>query len=947
MKKLLLSILVALSISAEAQEAAILNWAQRIGGTGADRSRDMVVDAAGNVYTTGYYSGTVDFDPGAGVSNLTSAGSSDIFISKIDGSGNLVWAKSIGGGGADSPMAIAIDATGNVYITGGFATTADFDPGPGTFNMTSAGQTDIYIAKYDASGNFVWAKGIIGGTWYDHGYSILVDGTGNVHVVGRFYYQGGARDFDPGPGTFFLTADWEDIFILKLDNNGNFIWAKDIGNVLESRGYSVALDAAGNVYTTGYFLGTVDFDPGAGTYNLTSVGGSTGWDVFYSKLDANGNFVWAKAMVNSTSTYYTDGYYGRKIAVDGAGNVYSSGRYSGTTDFDFDAGTFNLTPNGGYDIYLLKMSTDGDFIWAKSIGGTGYDEGFSLYLGATADIYLTGFFVNTVDFDPGPSTFNLTASGANDDIFISKFDTNGDLKWAASMGGTLDDQGFGVSIDASNNVYVSGWFQGTADFDPGACAFNQSSAGGDDMFITKLNQVTTSPLSITSLSPVSGPIGSPVVITGTGFSTTASDNAVEFNGTAAIISASTTTTLTTTVPAGATTGSIKVTVSCVSVTSSTNFTVTASPIITITTQPSDYIACVGETATFTTAATGTTNITFQWQFSPDGIVPYVDITNGNGYSNATTATLSINTTGNFGAGRYQCRVNGDFAAEVISNDEGLFLYPVPAAPTTTGASTCINGKATLQASGATDGEYLWYTVPTGGTSIANEFNSTFLTPSLTTTTTYFVSISKSGCESTRTPVVATVTATVCGPVFTPQVLVTQVEGKIVIDLVPLITTNGTLDVTSIRVTTSLNSGALAEVVDGVLTIDYKGKSFSGRETITIEACNSNGECNQQQFAIDVVGEIVVYNAVSPGTDNKNDIFFLQYIDVLPATQKNTVIILNRWGDVVWETDDYNNTTRVFRGLNKNGNELPTGVYFYRITFTSSKKPMEGFISLKR
>lgn len=452
------------------------------------------------------------------------------------------------------------------------------------------------------------------------------------------------------------------------------------------------------------------------------------------------------------------------------------------------------------------------------------------------------------------------------------------------------------------------------------------------------------PPTISSFAPTSGPVGMTVTITGTNFDTTPANNIVKFNGTTATVSASTATSITITVPAGATTGTISVTVAGNTAVSTTNFTVTPSPVITITTQPSDFVACAGQTATFTTTATGTTTITYQWQFSADGVAPFTDIANGGGYSNVTTSTLSVNTTGNFGVGRYRCRVNGDFATEVISNDEGLFIKPIPAAPGTTGASTCKNGKVTLQASGANNGDYLWYTLPTGGTAITDEFNSTFLTPALTATTTYYVSISKSGCESPRTPVVATITSLVCGPVITPQKLVTQVEGKITIDLVPLITTSGTLDVNSIRVTAPLNSGASAVVVAGVLTIDYKGKSFSGNEVITIEACNTNGDCNQQPFTIEVAGEIVVYNAVSPNGDGKNDFLVLQYIESI--SPKNQVSIYNRWGDEVFSISDYDNKTRVFKGLSTSGNKLPSGTYFYKIIFANDQKTISGFLSLR-
>ncbi len=601
--------------SIHAQETVALSWMKHLGGIGSTRGRDMVLDAAGNVYTTGAYNNTVDFDPGPGIFNLTSTGGSQIFVSKLDTDGNFVWAKSMGGSGADTGQGIAVDASGNVYITGGFTGTADFDPGPGAFNLTAATTTeyDIYIVKLNVNGDFVWAKGIIGGTWWDNGQDIAIDAAGNVHVVGRFYTQGGARDFDPGPGTFFLTAGQEDVFILKLDTNGNFVWARDFGaGSLENRGYSIILDATGNVYTTGYFEGTIDFDPGAGTANLTASGD---WDIFYSKLDANGNFVWARSMVNSITNYYSIGDHGSKIALDAAGNLYATGRYNGTVDFDLGPGTFNLTASGGgYDIYLTKFDASGNFVWAKTMGGTGYDEGFSIAVDATGNkIYLAGLFVQTVDFDPGAGTFNLTSIGG-DDIFFSKFDGSGNLVWATSMGGTSGDQGYYIAPNSSGDLNVVGYFQGTVDFDPSTCVQNLTSLGGQNIFIGKLREISViPPPSISGFLPLLGSIGSTVTITGTNFNLTPSNNSVSFNGTNAVVTASTGTSITTTVPVGATTGKISVTVNCITIVSPSDFTVTDNFVTRWN------LATAGSGATqlsFGTATSGTVNYT--WQQLPSG-----------------------------------------------------------------------------------------------------------------------------------------------------------------------------------------------------------------------------------------------------------------------------------------------------------------------------------------
>jgi len=473
------TILLSLAIAAMVTVANAQNfvWAKQMGGTGHDNGYSITTDASGNVYTTGYFEGTVDFDPGAGIFNLTSAGQSDIFISKLDASGNFVWAKKMGGTSYDYGYSITTDASGNVYTTGYFQGTVDFDPGPGTFNLTSAGQSDIFISKLDASGNFVWAKQI-GGTSYDECYSITTDASGNVYTTG--YFQG-TVDFDPGAGIFNLTsAVNRDIFISKLDASGNFVWAKKMDGHGHNIGHSITTDASGNVYTTGYFSGTADFDPGAGIFNLTSAGN---YDIFISKLDASGNFVWAKKMGGTSDDI------ARSITTDASGNVYTTGYFQGTVDFDPGTGTFNLTSAGQSDIFISKLDASGNFVWAKQMGGVSGDEGYSVTTDASGNVYTTGYFSGTVDFDPGAGIFNLTSAG-NADIFISKLDASGNFVWAKQMGSISFDRGYSITTDASGNIYTTGYFQGTVDFDPGAGTFNLIGAGNYDVFVHKMSSTS-------------------------------------------------------------------------------------------------------------------------------------------------------------------------------------------------------------------------------------------------------------------------------------------------------------------------------------------------------------------------------------------------------------------------------------------------------------------------
>jgi len=460
-------------------------WAKSMGGASYDYSNSIAVDSSSNVYTTGYFRDTADFDPSVSTYNLTSAGGDDIFVSKFDSNGNFVWAKRMGGTSGDYGNSIALDTSGNVYTTGNFYGTVDFDPGANTANLTSAGGYDIFISKLDSSGNFLWAKSM-GGTDYDYGNGITLDSSGNVYTTGCFLLT---TDFDPGASTFNLTsAGGYDIFVSKLDSSGNFVWAKSMGGTsidvgYSDEGYSIAVDSSG-VYTTGRFYNTADFDPdNVGITNLISAGSH---DIFVSKLGSSGNFLWAKSMGGE----YDD--RGFDIALDTSGNVYTTGNFVVTADFDPGVSIFKLTSAGVGDIFVSKLDSSGNFVWAKNMGGLIYDYGYGIAVDSSDNVYTTGLFGETADFDPGTGTADLTSAGG-DDIFVSKLDSSGNFVWAKRMGGTDYDRGYGVAVDSSGNVYTTGDFLGTADFDPGAGTANLTSAGLADIFVSKLGNDGAAP----------------------------------------------------------------------------------------------------------------------------------------------------------------------------------------------------------------------------------------------------------------------------------------------------------------------------------------------------------------------------------------------------------------------------------------------------------------------
>jgi len=379
----------------------------------------------------------------------------------------LNWVKQIGGANSDMCRSVALDSFGNIYSVGSFADTVDFDPGPGVFNLASTGVNSA-IVKFDASGNFIWAKQFAGDPSQIN--EITVDGDKNLYLVGFFM---GTVDFEPDPGVVNLTSYGDyDIFILKLDTAGNFNWAHQIGSTGTDAAGAVISDNGGNVYATGSYEDTVDFDPGPGIFNLEGTG------VFLCKLDSAGNFSWARQLAVSNNVGCSD-------LIQLFGNIYVTGYFTGTCDFDPGPAMFPMTVAGNRDVYVTSFDVAGNFSWARQFSGNGIESGSQLATDFTS-LYITGYFEDTADFDPGASTFNLI-SGGLEDVFLVKLDLGGNFQWAKKVGGGNHQFGYSVATGASGRVYMVGIFFGTSDFDPGPGLFNMTSTGGPDIFLSGLD----------------------------------------------------------------------------------------------------------------------------------------------------------------------------------------------------------------------------------------------------------------------------------------------------------------------------------------------------------------------------------------------------------------------------------------------------------------------------
>jgi hypothetical protein len=445
--------------------------------------RSIALDANSNIFITGTLDGTVDFDPGPGISNL--AGNMDhdnIFVASYNANGNYLYAKAIEGMTRayrdDYVKSIAVDGSGNAYITGYFEGSPDFDPGAGTATLTTDG-TNAFVLKLSVAGNYVWANQL--GRYsnkrlWDTGYGIVVDASGNSFITGFF---SGTVDFDPGPGTAYVTSKGsEDIFIAKFDASGNYLFAKGIGGLFvkgidgipHDCGSGIALDDTGNVYVTGYFGGTADFDPGQGVVNLAT--GSR--DFFFAKYDSLGNYIYAKNIGGSGGS---NDPRGPALAVTSRGEVYLTGSFYGTVDFDPGAGVANLT--SARSCFIAKYDVSGNYVYAKEIGSTAYITPRGIGVDGSGNAFITGTLSGTADFDPGPGVVNITSSSPYD-VFLAKYDPTGSYVYAKSISYS---RAFGIAVDNSGNTFITGSFDGTPDFDPGPGVANMD--GDDDCFIAR------------------------------------------------------------------------------------------------------------------------------------------------------------------------------------------------------------------------------------------------------------------------------------------------------------------------------------------------------------------------------------------------------------------------------------------------------------------------------
>lgn len=503
---MLKNLLLALSLISTAASAQNVDLVKQTGTSGASiMSSSTVMDRAGNYITRGSFNGTVDFDPGPGIFNLTASGLSDAFVQKLDARGNFLWAVRVGGTGRDRALAVTTDATNNIYILGQFIGTVDMNPGTGVSNLvsstasvencfilrlTSAGvfsyarrevpilgtdnmindqasidldnsgwlytchsyNTKFYqhISRYSAAaGGLSWQRQIKGNAAVNadriNNTAMQVDATGNVYLAGTFE---GTVDLNPS-ATFngFTASGFRNAFVVKLNNLGNYLWSQRLSSDYMVGINAIALDNSNNILLAGNYTGTADFDPGAATVSeISDPTGNWAQSMFLLQLNNSGAYGWVKAY-QSQSTMDMTG-----VGVSSTGAIMVAGTFAGNPDFN-PKGFYPAllqSYNGSMDIFVSKLSATGDLVWLKHVGGNNDEVTTELYAGSVGEAVLSGIFNGSVTIDAGLSGGATTITpGGFSDAYIVNIGACGSLNNKISKNGKEI-----IAQEANGNTYT-------------------------------------------------------------------------------------------------------------------------------------------------------------------------------------------------------------------------------------------------------------------------------------------------------------------------------------------------------------------------------------------------------------------------------------------------------------------------------------------------------------
>ena len=439
------------------------NWAKN--GISSNNSDGFSITKVLNdhVYVCGeFYGASISL----GDITLTNAGkgSNDLFIAKYDLSGNVIWAKSVGGEGNEFARSITTDKANNIYIAGGFTSASVLFGTTALTNPGSKGTHDIFIAKYDPEGNVTWAKSM-GGRLDDKANCITADNAGNICVTGCF----GSPYMMQGNDTIKNMADlgMYDVFTTKLSPSGSTLWTKTAIGHNDDYGYGITTDKDNNIYITGG-SSSAELD-----FNGIKFANSGREKMYIAKYSPEGNLLFAQSVGGSNNAE------GTSITTDAEGNVLLTGKFS-STSITLDATT--LINAGAFDVYIAKYNSAGTLLWATSAGGTEDDRGNCIITDASGNVYITGWYASRkITF--GQTYLDNPGTKGTTHMFVAKYSPDGMPLWSESASGKSDDWGNGIALDQAGNIYITGGFDGV---EMNFSTTKIKNPEGNDFYVTKL-----------------------------------------------------------------------------------------------------------------------------------------------------------------------------------------------------------------------------------------------------------------------------------------------------------------------------------------------------------------------------------------------------------------------------------------------------------------------------
>jgi hypothetical protein len=442
-------------------------WANAHGGLNMDIVYDLASDNTGNLYSVGLFSSpTIVFGSDTLVNHSPAGDTADIFIVKYDGSGNVLWATSAGGTGLDVASAVAVDSQGYICLAGSFSTPSiDF----GSTTLTSSGSSDIFVAKYDPNGNFLWARGA-GGSESDVARAIDTDALSNIYIGGTY----NSSSFSIGVDTLINSASsgTSDTFTAKYGSNGAPLWAKSGGGSSNDNCYGIAVDDHGNAFIAGTFSSST------ASFGVLNISGSGTYDVFILKYDSTGNELW----LDGSGGGFSD--IGLGVDCDFNGNAYLVGGFSSSSMNVGGITITNSVSSGSEEIFLAKYDPLGNVVFAKQYGGSSGDRAYDFHCIDGGKGILTGTYMSSVISFGGTTHAN---EGLND-IFVAGIDSIGDAQWALDAGGVSGEFSRAVVSDQYGNIYIGGYFQSLElDFGANVVSNADVSQTSYDAFVAKLS----------------------------------------------------------------------------------------------------------------------------------------------------------------------------------------------------------------------------------------------------------------------------------------------------------------------------------------------------------------------------------------------------------------------------------------------------------------------------